>query len=100
MLGDITPKTRSESNMGAGQKSQEESGRRYHLANSEQIKQQNAEWRKNNSAKTKAQHKRRSEISKKGAACAILKQHEEDLKAEPGKLTLDFMKRILNLDCE
>lgn len=86
--------------MGAGQKAQIDATRLYHLTNKEKVNQINKDWRERNKDKLKAQYERHKEKSKRGAACAILKQHEEDLKDDPDKLTLDFMKRIINLDCE
>ena len=33
-------------------------------------------------------------------ACDIIKQHHEDMKDDPERLTTDFVKRIVNIECD
>lgn len=79
--------------MGAGQKSVREGRRRWIDNNMEQHLQTRREWR--------AKNKDRLAIKREPIdVCEILAQHHEDMKDDPERLSTEFIKNIVGVDCK
>jgi len=91
---------------GVGQVSQKESNKRWRDNNPEKYRIINNKGgdkyrskRENKDKINKAQREHRQHI-KEGAACDIIKKHSEDMKDDPERLTTEFMKSIVNIECD
>lgn len=57
-------------------------------------------WQNKNRDKINKQKRERGQHMKDGAACEIIKQHHENMKDNPERLTTEFMKSIVNIECD
>ena len=90
--------------MGSGAVSDKNSHLKWKLKNEDRAKEIQRKatkkfYDKNKDEILKKQREHR-QYMKEEAACEIIKQHHEDMKDDPERLTTKFMKSIVNIECD